>query len=202
MRKSSSVAIFPEICQSHTARKRTLSISEQDKEYWPSVALYLPMALKFFTANGSEICHRKRFVDHHSFSKNELENIFNIACARGATFAIPTKKDAIQIIQEFEPLISTHFPKIDTGIVSDEKIFEGQFPSLAQLLKSKENGKVNACFFFQLFPIVEHFSVHVTHRLRYFAGRNNRDFSHCLDIFFGSFAFVRYFFSCYWTIFQ
>jgi tetraacyldisaccharide 4'-kinase len=78
----------------------------------------------FLLQNGSEIVYRKRFVDHHRFSKNELENIFNIACARGAAFAITTEKDAVRIPKEFEPPIPTYFLKIDIEIISGEEIFE------------------------------------------------------------------------------
>ncbi|MDR2603642.1 MAG: tetraacyldisaccharide 4'-kinase [Puniceicoccales bacterium] len=78
----------------------------------------------FLLQNGAEIVYKKRFVDHHRFSKNELENIFNIACAREATLAITTEKDAVRIPKDFAFPIPAYFLKIDIEIVSGEEIFE------------------------------------------------------------------------------
>ncbi|MDR3143925.1 MAG: tetraacyldisaccharide 4'-kinase, partial [Puniceicoccales bacterium] len=78
----------------------------------------------FLLKNGAEIVHKKRFVDHHRFSKNELENIFDVACSRGAEFAITTEKDAVRIPKNFEPPIPAYFLKIDIEIISGEKTFE------------------------------------------------------------------------------
>ncbi|MDR1173447.1 MAG: tetraacyldisaccharide 4'-kinase [Puniceicoccales bacterium] len=78
----------------------------------------------FLLQNGVEIVYKKRFVDHHRFSKNELENIFNIACARGAALAITTEKDAVRIPKDFAFPIPAYFLKIDIEIVSGEEVFE------------------------------------------------------------------------------
>jgi tetraacyldisaccharide 4'-kinase len=78
----------------------------------------------FLLRNHAEIVFRRRFVDHHRFSRIELENIFNVACAKQAEFAITTEKDAVRIPQDFEPPIPTYFLKIDIEILSGEKLFD------------------------------------------------------------------------------
>ncbi|MDR2778798.1 MAG: tetraacyldisaccharide 4'-kinase [Puniceicoccales bacterium] len=78
----------------------------------------------FLLQHGAEIVYRKRFVDHHRFSQNELENIFNIACAKEAVLAITTEKDAVRIPKDFNPPIPIYFLKIDIEIISGEEIFE------------------------------------------------------------------------------
>jgi tetraacyldisaccharide 4'-kinase len=79
---------------------------------------------KFLLRNGAEIVHRKRFVDHHRFSKGELGNIFDIALGKGAEIAVTTEKDAVRIPNDFSTPIPTYFLKIDIEIISGEKIFE------------------------------------------------------------------------------
>jgi tetraacyldisaccharide 4'-kinase len=78
---------------------------------------------EFLLRNGAEIVYKKRFVDHHRFSRFELDNIFNIASAKGAKFAITTEKDAVRIPVDFTPQIPTYFLKIDIEIISGEEIF-------------------------------------------------------------------------------
>ncbi|MDR1528398.1 MAG: tetraacyldisaccharide 4'-kinase [Puniceicoccales bacterium] len=78
----------------------------------------------FLLQSGAEIVYKKRFVDHHRFSKNELENIFDVARAKGATLAITTEKDAVRIPRDFAFPIPSYFLKIDIEIVSGEEIFE------------------------------------------------------------------------------
>jgi tetraacyldisaccharide 4'-kinase len=79
---------------------------------------------KFLLKNGAKVVYKKRFVDHHRFSKNELENIFSVALSKGAEFAVTTEKDAVRIPKNFESCIPAYFLKIDIEIISGEKTFE------------------------------------------------------------------------------
>jgi tetraacyldisaccharide 4'-kinase len=78
----------------------------------------------FLMRNGADIVYKKRFVDHHRFSRSELDNIFSVAATKGAEFAITTEKDAVRIPADFTPQIPTYFLKIDIEIISGEEIFE------------------------------------------------------------------------------
>ncbi|MDR1401809.1 MAG: tetraacyldisaccharide 4'-kinase [Puniceicoccales bacterium] len=78
----------------------------------------------FLSRNGATIVHRKQFVDHHRFSKSELENVFDAACAKGAEFAVTTEKDAVRMPKDFQAPIATYFLKIDIEITAGEEIFE------------------------------------------------------------------------------
>ncbi|MDR2737944.1 MAG: tetraacyldisaccharide 4'-kinase, partial [Puniceicoccales bacterium] len=78
----------------------------------------------FLSRNGAEIVYKKRFVDHHRFSRAELENIFSVALAKGAEFAVTTEKDAVRMPKDFEMEIPTFFLKMDIEIISGEEIFE------------------------------------------------------------------------------
>ena len=78
----------------------------------------------FLIKNGADIVLKKRFVDHHRFSKNELENIFSIATSKGAEFAVTTEKDAVRIPKDFVCPIPTYFLKIDIEILAGQKAFD------------------------------------------------------------------------------
>jgi tetraacyldisaccharide 4'-kinase len=78
----------------------------------------------FLARNNSKIVYKKRFVDHHRFSRGELEKIFGVAAARNAEFAITTEKDAVRIPADFTPPMATYFLKIDIEIVDGEPVFE------------------------------------------------------------------------------
>jgi tetraacyldisaccharide 4'-kinase len=94
----------------------------------------------FLLRSGTDIVYKNRFVDHHRFSKNELANIFNIACAKGAAFAVTTEKDAVRLPKDFEARIPTYFVKTDIEIISGEEIFEeavSKFDSLPRLSKGE-----------------------------------------------------------------
>jgi tetraacyldisaccharide 4'-kinase len=77
----------------------------------------------FLLRNGAEIVYRKRFVDHHRFSKAELDNIFGVAVEKGAELAVTTEKDAVRIPSDFAEQIPAYFLKIDIEIISGEKEF-------------------------------------------------------------------------------
>jgi tetraacyldisaccharide 4'-kinase len=92
----------------------------------------------FLLRNGAEIVYKKRFVDHHRFSKTELEKIFNIAYTKDAEFAVTTEKDAVRIPKDFTAQIPTYFLKIDIEIVSGEEIFEEAISKFDSALETQE----------------------------------------------------------------
>jgi tetraacyldisaccharide 4'-kinase len=78
----------------------------------------------FLFRNDSKIVYKKRFVDHHRFSRKELENIFGVALAKNAEFAITTEKDAVRMPHDFVSPMPTYFLKIDIEAIDGEFAFE------------------------------------------------------------------------------
>lgn len=79
---------------------------------------------RFLYDNKANIVYTKRFVDHHRFSRDELNKIFDVACAKGVELVVTTEKDAVRIPNDFVPPIPTFFLKIEIEIVSGEDIFD------------------------------------------------------------------------------
>lgn len=78
----------------------------------------------FLTKNGAEIVIKKRFADHHRFSKQELDNLIQVAQSHHVDFVITTEKDAVRLPADFAPQTPFFFLKIDIEILSGEDNFE------------------------------------------------------------------------------
>ena len=78
----------------------------------------------FLTKNGAEIVIKKRFADHHRFSKQELDNLIQVAQSHHVDFVITTEKDAVRLPTDFAPQTPFFFLKIDIEILSGENNFE------------------------------------------------------------------------------
>jgi tetraacyldisaccharide 4'-kinase len=100
----------------------------------------------FLTRNGANIVYKKRFADHHKFSRSELEKIFGIALAKGAEFAVTTEKDAVRIPKDFATPIPAYFLKIDIEIISGEKHFQDAISkfNMPEVTTSQQHGTEEA----------------------------------------------------------
>lgn len=78
---------------------------------------------KFLTENNAEIIFNRRFLDHHRFTKNEVDFILKIAEARNADMIITTEKDAVRIAQDTQSKVPLYFLKIDIDILQGQDLF-------------------------------------------------------------------------------
>jgi tetraacyldisaccharide 4'-kinase len=76
----------------------------------------------FLETQGASIVYKKRFIDHHRFSKYELDNMYNIALYHGAKYVITTEKDAVRIPEDYEYQLPTYFLKVEIEIIEGEKV--------------------------------------------------------------------------------
>ena len=72
---------------------------------------------------GGEITYNKRFLDHHRFSKAEIERVYDKAFHSGASILVTTEKDAVRL-----PTIRTKIPlyylRLEINILSGEDDFK------------------------------------------------------------------------------
>jgi tetraacyldisaccharide 4'-kinase len=79
---------------------------------------------KFVRDLGSEIVYTKRFMDHHRFSQEELDKVFNEAKAANADLVITTEKDAVRVEADFKTDMEFLFLRVMIRIISGVEDFE------------------------------------------------------------------------------
>ncbi len=73
---------------------------------------------------GAEICHNKRFLDHHRFTTEELERFFSRAEGAQAEFIVTTEKDAVRLPAEVSTKIPIYFLRLEIEILSGDHDFD------------------------------------------------------------------------------
>ena len=78
----------------------------------------------YLTKLGAEIVHRRRFVDHHRYTKGEIEEFCAAAKEAGASMLVTTEKDAVRI-----PDVNAHglpffFLRVEITILRGQEHFE------------------------------------------------------------------------------
>jgi tetraacyldisaccharide 4'-kinase len=76
----------------------------------------------FLKMQGANIVHGKRFIDHHRFTKYELDGMYTTAHHRGAEFAVTTEKDAVRMPKDYTYPLQTYFLKVEIEIIEGEKM--------------------------------------------------------------------------------
>ncbi len=71
----------------------------------------------FLITHGAELVYKKRFIDHHKFTKTELDHIFSLATYKQAKYVITTEKDAVRIPKDYVCALPTFFLKIEINIL-------------------------------------------------------------------------------------
>ena len=79
----------------------------------------------FLNKLGAEIVHNKRFLDHHRFTQNEMDEIFSAAQKAEADLIITTEKDAVRIQSDMmDANIVFVFLRLEVEILFGVKDFE------------------------------------------------------------------------------
>ena len=80
-----------------------------------------------------ELRYKKRFLDHHRYSEDELERLFQQAKNAGVEIMITTEKDAVRIPKEFKPVIPLFYLRMEIEIVEGFDDFEEAVSTICQL---------------------------------------------------------------------
>lgn len=78
----------------------------------------------FLSELGAEIIYKKRFLDHHRFDDQELDEFFENAKNKGAEFVVTTEKDAVRIRADYPAAIPFFYTKLEIEILDGVDDFE------------------------------------------------------------------------------
>lgn len=73
---------------------------------------------------GAEIRYNKRFLDHHRFTRHEIEHIYDKAAEAGLDMIVTTEKDAVRLFEDLKPKIPIYFLRLEIDILSGEEDFD------------------------------------------------------------------------------
>jgi tetraacyldisaccharide 4'-kinase len=78
----------------------------------------------FVYACHCQVSHKKRFLDHHRFTEEELVDVFDEAAEKEAELVITTEKDAVRIDPKREWRLPLYYLRLEVDILSDQETFE------------------------------------------------------------------------------
>jgi tetraacyldisaccharide 4'-kinase len=116
----------PKYLRSLTDEKDMLPIGELNaKAICTFSGIAMPDSFEhFLKVQGANIVYGKRFIDHHRFTKYELDHMYNAAHRHGADFVVTTEKDAVRMPKDYTYPIQTYFLKVEIDIVEGEKVLD------------------------------------------------------------------------------
>ena len=74
---------------------------------------------------GAELVCSRRFLDHHAFTDEDLDEVLEQALASGAQAIVTTEKDAVRLQSMFRPPLPLLFVRLEVGILGDAEGFNG-----------------------------------------------------------------------------
>ncbi len=93
---------------------------------------------KFLKDFGADIVHARRFLDHHRFTRADLDAVFAGAVEHGADFVVTTEKDAVRIDDAWPCPLPLYYLRLEIDILRgaadfDEAVERICFPGAAAL---------------------------------------------------------------------
>ena len=82
-----------------------------------------------------EVRYKKRFLDHHKYTVEELDRIFQQAKNSGADVMITTEKDAVRIPETYKPVLPLYYVRMEIEIVEGFEDFEEAVEDICKLEK-------------------------------------------------------------------
>ena len=67
---------------------------------------------------------RRRFIDHHRYTRGELDRVLKRARHAGSEVVVTTEKDAVRIPLNYKPIIPLYFIRMEIEILDGFKDFE------------------------------------------------------------------------------
>lgn len=78
-----------------------------------------PESFESFLHNlGAQTIYNQRFLDHHRFSREELESFFKRAEEAGVNMVVTTEKDAVRVPEDFKPKLPFYYLRLEIEILS------------------------------------------------------------------------------------
>jgi tetraacyldisaccharide 4'-kinase len=74
---------------------------------------------------GAEIRYNQRFLDHHRFTRYEIERLYRKAGHAELDFIVTTEKDAVRLFEDMEAPVPVYYLRLEIDILSGEEDFEG-----------------------------------------------------------------------------
>ncbi|MEY2821530.1 MAG: Tetraacyldisaccharide 4-kinase [Verrucomicrobiota bacterium] len=74
---------------------------------------------------GAVMVSSRRFLDHHAFTDEDLDEVLEQALASGAEAIVTTEKDAVRLQSRFRPPLPLLFVRLEVGILGDPEGFNG-----------------------------------------------------------------------------
>lgn len=74
---------------------------------------------------GAEIRYNQRFLDHHRFTRYEIERLYRKAGRAGLDMIVTTEKDAVRLFDDIEAPVPVYYLRLEIDILSGEEDFEG-----------------------------------------------------------------------------
>ncbi|TVP81057.1 MAG: tetraacyldisaccharide 4'-kinase [Puniceicoccaceae bacterium] len=74
---------------------------------------------------GAEIRYNQRFLDHHRFTRYEIERLYRKAGQADLDMIVTTEKDAVRLFEDIEPPVPVYYLRLEIDILSGEEDFEG-----------------------------------------------------------------------------
>jgi tetraacyldisaccharide 4''-kinase len=72
----------------------------------------------FLRQSGAQIVHHEHFLDHHRFTKTELEEFFEEAESSDAELIVTTEKDVVRIDSNFKNILPFYYTRLEIDILS------------------------------------------------------------------------------------
>ncbi|MDP0501415.1 MAG: tetraacyldisaccharide 4'-kinase [Verrucomicrobiota bacterium JB022] len=79
---------------------------------------------KFVDQYGANIVLRRRFLDHHRFREEEIQDLYAEAAAAGAEWLITTEKDAVRIPADWAQPLPVYYLRVEIAIIAGAEDFE------------------------------------------------------------------------------
>ena len=73
---------------------------------------------------GAEIRYNQRFLDHHRFTRAEIEHVYQQAAQHQLEMIVTTEKDAVRLFDDLQPSIPIYYLRLEIDILSGEEDFE------------------------------------------------------------------------------
>lgn len=73
---------------------------------------------------GAEIRYNQRFLDHHRFTRYEIQHLYKKAGAADLDMIVTTEKDAVRLFEDLKAPIPIYFLRLEIDILSGEEDFD------------------------------------------------------------------------------
>jgi len=74
---------------------------------------------------GADLVANRRFLDHHAFAEEDLDEILERAQRAKAEFIVTTEKDAVRLQSGFRPSIPLLYVRLDVDVLGGGDGFNG-----------------------------------------------------------------------------